>query len=418
MKEAMVYEEGGLTEKAFDTYKEVYIQHGKPEALVGMRRIGQEVLRKKVVLAQSECAKGNYELALNLYEELLAYHSANSKLELNLPPGTLDQQSNCKSSYIDFLFESAEAAVKEERFEEAREYTSKIRSLDRNNKKAEYLDILSRIYPNYNLGLKAEELGLWREAYGYFLEVTKLDAGFKDAMQRRDQALDKARYTLAFIPVKNEKVDASLETSLSASIKQQILALKSPFIELLERERLEQMINEQMMSMNPAFDQNKVIEAGKLSGARYIITGELISYENKIAAQRTFERKGYLGANVNAKKVKYREHRLGRGVDASFKYQILDAETGKVYATDIITFSDRDNVVYSEFEGDYNKLYPGAWKWQLLSNSEDVVYVNEKERLMNEFTGRKGPVSEMEMRNRMMKQISEKVADAVSKFKP
>lgn len=418
LKEAKIYEDGGLSEKAIQSYSEAYYRHGRAEGFVGMRRISQEVLRKKFVNAQSECMRQNFDLALSLYDEAFSYYKANEKLELQIPSGALDQQSDCKSDYINFLFDAAELAVKEERFEEAREYTAKIRSLDRTNKKAEYLDILSRIYPSYNLGLKAEELGLWRDAYNYFLEVTQLDAGFKDALQRRNNAMEKAKYTIAFIPIKNQKVDSSVETALSAAIKQQILALKSPFIDLLERERLDQMINEQMMSMNPAFDQNKVIEAGKLTGARYILSGELINYDHKFAQQRAYERKGFLGSNVNAKKIKYTEYRLGRGLDASFKYQILDAETGKVYATDVITFSDRDNVVYSEFEGDYSKVYPGAWKWQLISNSEDVVYVNEKDRLMKEFTGRKGPVSEIDLRNRMMKEISEKVARAVEKFKP
>jgi hypothetical protein len=105
-------------------------------------------------------------------------------------------------------------------------------------------------------------------------------------------------------------------------------------------------------------------------------------------------------------------------LDAAFKFQILDAETGRVFATEVIPFSDRDNVVWSDFEGDYSRLYPGEWKWQLISSKEDVVNIKEKDRLMSEFTGRKGPMSEMELRNKMIALFADRVGKAVKEFKP
>ena len=411
-------EQGGLTQKAFEKYNEVYEQYGKPEGLVGMRRIAQADLNAQFQSAQLECMRGNYEKALDMYESAYAFVSKHSTLQLAIPTSAESQNASCKSDYINFLYESAENAVKDERYEEAQVLIRKLRSLDRNNKKAEYLDLLSRIYPNYNRGVKAMELGYWREGYDFFNEVVKLDAGFKDALQRMNECLQKAKFTIAYIPVEKKNMDEGTVKSLSGAVKQRILQLQSPFIELVEREGIETLLGEQMTSMTAAFDEQKVIEAGRLIGARYIVTGEIVSYDHKVAQQRAIERKAYLGPTTNSKKVKYMEYRLGRGLDAAFKFQILDAETGRVFATEMIPFSERDNVVWSDFEGDYTRLYPGEWKWQLISSKEDVVNVKERDRLMSEFNGRKGPVSEMELRNRMIALFADRVGRAVREFKP
>lgn len=418
LKEAKIYEEGGLSEKAFDTYKSAYQAYNKPEGLVGMKRVAQKNLNQKVSDAQMECAAGNHLSAISSFKAAFDYKKQFESLELSLPPQTNFLYESCVNDYVELLTTNAENAIKNENYEAAQQYIRELRAFDRNNKKAEYLDILSQAYPNYKAGVKAMELGLYRDAYVFFNAVTSLDADFKDALSLRNECLEKAKFNIAYIPVHAKNASKEIETSISAAVKQQIINLENPFIQLVERESLEQLIEEQMNSMSAVFDQSEVIEAGKIAGARYIITGEIISYDVLTAPQRNVERKGYLGPTVNDKKVKYVEHRLGRGLDVAYKYQILDAETGKIYASEVVTFSERDNVVWSEYEGDYTKVYPGEWKWQLMGSKEDFINRDEKDRLMEEFTGRKGPKTELELRLAMMDVVGREVAKAVKNFKP
>lgn len=418
LKEASALENGDLKKKAYERYELAYQQYGKVEGLIGMRRIAQEEVDKTFVKAQTLCAQGAYENALNTFEEGFRLLNGYTHLELKIPASADFQRSNCLTDYVNFLYEKAETAFRDERYDEAMLFIQKLRIYDRNNKNASYLELLSKIYPAYNKGVKAMELGYFREAYGYFNEVVNLDAGFRDAKDLMQASLEKAKFTIAYVPIRKDEVDDAVETALSGAIKQNILSKKSPFVELLERERLEQMLQEQMNSMSAGFDENSVIEAGKLIGSRYIITGEMVQYDHKVAQQRAYERKAFLGPTDKSKKVKYTEYRLGRGLDASFKFQILDAQTGRVYASEIIPFSERDNVIWSDFEGDYTMLYPGEWKWQLISSKEDIVFSEEKERLMKEFTGRKGPVSEQEMRQRMIEKVAKRIATAVEEFTP
>lgn len=418
LKEAEALENGGLQKKAFERYEQAYKQHGKVDGLIGMRRLAQADVNRKFAESQALCAQGNYENALNSFDEAFRLVVSYNHLEITAPSSADFQRSSCLSEYVNFLYEKAETAFRAERYDEAQEFIRRLQRFDRNNKNAQYLELLARIYPAYNKGVKAMELGYFREAFSFFNEVVNLDAGFRDAKVLMEESLEKAKFTIAYVPIKNEKVDPALQTAISGAIKQNILASKSPFIELVERERMDQMIQEQMNSMSGIFDENSVIEAGKLLGSRYIITGEVIQYEHKVAQQRSYERKAYLGPTSNSKKVRYTEYRLGRGLDASFKFQILDAETGKLYASQIVPFSERDNVTWSDFEGDYTMLYPGEWKWQLIASKEDVVYLDQKDRLMKEFTGRRGPISEQEMRQQMITRIATQVARAVEDFKP
>jgi hypothetical protein len=53
-----------------------------------------------------------------------------------------------------------------------------------------------------------------------------------------------------------------------------------------------------------------------------------------------------------------------------------------------------------------------------MNSKEDVVLIDKRDELMGQFTGRKGPISELEMRMKMMDEIGAKVAIAVKNFRP
>lgn len=418
LHDADLLEQSGLRNKAFENYQAIYTSNGDTRALIGMKRVAQGLLEEQFREAQMHCMRGNFEHALQVYESAFAYVEQHRELELKTPAGASDQYESCRTDYANHLYTLAEEAVLADRFDEGRAHLDKLRRFDRANKKAEYLALLCNIIPNYQLGRKAYEFGLFRDAYFHFLEVTRLDATYKDALLLRDECLTKSKISIAYLLIENPKVDHSIETSVGAMIKNAVLGLQDPFVQLLDRENIDQLIAEQMNGMSGLYDEKTVIQAGRLTGARFILTGELVSYEPMNAPQRGIERKAYLGSITSSKKVKYTEYRLGRGLDASFRYQIIDAETGRVYATAIIPFSHRDNVVWADFEGDHSMLYPGEWKWQLISSKEDVVFREKREELMDQFNGRKGPISDQDIRGLMMNYHAAEVAIAVKKFRP
>ncbi|MFN8698041.1 MAG: CsgG/HfaB family protein [Flavobacteriales bacterium] len=418
LHEAELLEQEGMPSRAFESYSALYEAKGDARALVGMRRVAQRLLDEQFRNAQMQCMRGNFDAALTEYDRAHAYANQHRELELRIPAGAESQQDQCRADYVAFLYDQAATAVKDERYDEARSFIDRLRRLDRNHREAEYLALLCEIIPNYNLGKKAYELELYRDAYYHFLEVTRLDASYKDALALRDECMNKSKVTIAYLLVDNPDVDGAIETATGASIKNAILGLKDPFIELLDRENIDHLLGEQIKGMSGLIDEKTAIQAGRLTGARYLLTGEVLTYEPVVAQQRGIERKAYLGPTTGSKKVRYVEYRLGRGLDASYRYQLIDAETGRVHATAVVPFSERDNVVWADFEGDYTMLYPGEWKWQLIGSKEDVVNRDQRDELMAQFTGRRGPASEAEIRQRMMNDVAVKVANAVKAFRP
>ena len=56
----------------------------------------------------------------------------------------------------------------------------------------------------------------------------------------------------------------------------------NPRIRLVERSRLEAVREEQRLQLDPALDTGSAIRIGKLLGARYMITGQVIPLESQV----------------------------------------------------------------------------------------------------------------------------------------
>jgi hypothetical protein len=418
LKEATTLENGGLSQEAFDKYATLYRDWSNAEARVGMRRTAQEMLNEKLADARMACIAGNYENALELYEDAFAYSIQFHDLELQGNSLAEEAYQQCKSDYVQYLYDAAEKHVLEEEFEEAQRKINRIYSIDRNNKKAKYLDMMCDILPNYNAGKQAYDLGMYRDAYIYLTEVTSIDAAFRDAKALRSDCVMKAGYTLAYVPIGNSKVNDATESSVGAAIKDHILDLKDPFIQLVERENLDQLLLEQKQSMEGIFDEESAIQAGKLLGARYLVTGEIISFESELSRLRENERKGFLGNSTSSKHVRYMEYSRTRVMNASFRYQVIDALTGRIYASETIPFSASDKAEWAEFEGDPDLIWPGEWKYQLISSQEDYIDRTKKDELRLKLKAGKEPLSEMELRHRLSNFIGNKVAQAMENFRP
>ncbi len=420
MKEAHKLEEGGLKREAFDKYAVAYRDYKKADSRVGMKRTAQLMLDEKFLNARMECMRGNYTSALSQFELAYSYYFQLPDLELKLPLSANQDQLSCKDEYINHLYQEAEKAVLEERFDQAKSVIANLLSVDRNHQKGQYLLLLCDIIPNYNLGKKAYDLKLYRQAYGYFLEVTKLDASYKDAMLLRDDCVEKLKVTLAVVRTVNHQLPEDVQQEITSSVKNKILAQKDPFIQLVERENLSELLDEQAKGMTGLVDENTAIKAGELTGARYIVICELVTYRHDPPRKKVIEKKGFLGSSASySKKVRYEEIHFSRSIEATFRYRIVDAESGQVFASESIPYVAEDAAVSAQFEGDTSQLYPGEWKWQLMDSREDVVYKDKKELLDQYFKNQqKGVLSESEMRISMANAFGQKVGEAVKQFDP
>jgi hypothetical protein len=214
----------------------------------------------------------------------------------------------------------------------------------------------------------------------------------------------------------------ALEATISSRIKQNILALNDPFITLVERDDIWQILEEQKLGMGAGMDEETVTQAGKLIGAQYLVTGEILAYDDVLSNLHIEERQGYLGSTTKSKKVKYEEVSQSRRTTAVFRYQIINAETGVVHASETLPFELHDEVRYALFSGEDGDLYPGVWTSKLIPMRSDKVYgwdeKQELDKLLNApRTPRTGKLLEQEVIDNIASSVAQKVSDFRPPFK-
>jgi tetratricopeptide (TPR) repeat protein len=342
MKEAETLENGGLSGEALNRYSQVYSEYRHTDALVGMKRVAQKVFDGKLQNAQMQTMAGNYDDALAAYDDAIAFRSTYAHLELKSVRAPEEMRRDCRNLYIDALYQTAEDYVKNEDYDAAHILIQKIFRLDRNNKKAEYLDAMCEILPNYKAGIKAEEKELWREAYIYFNEVVRVDPGFSDATKRREEALKKGTFSLVYKITDNRFVENRHENALAAHIKGVLLKSDNPFIELLEREDLEVILQEQQETMSPQFEDGTGANAGKLKRASFVLSGELVNVTYDDTPEQISKCDCGAVYRIYSDKVDCYAYSSSATINATFKFKLMDAETGKLYQSEVVKFSKED----------------------------------------------------------------------------
>jgi len=419
ISEGQAYEKAGMTEPAIERYERAYYDHGNVEAHIALKRMAESKLSAMVSQARMARMSGQFESAMDKLTE--AYHYSKSKAAWGLAPAEnlLAEEKQVREEFVIYLIDKATDELYAGNFESARSMVDKAYRFDRNNAKLQYLELMLEIYPNYLLGKKAMDSARYRDAYRYFAKVTDRDPDFKDASTLKEVSVKEAAFTVAFVPSTNSKRDNKLETAIASAVKQEILELKSPFIHLLDRQNLQTLLLEQQNSMDVLFDEALAQKAGKLVGAEYIIIGELLSYENRLSSLKRTEKRGYLGATTKAPKVKYNEAEQHRALNAVYKFAIIKTETGRVFGGGNIPVALEDRVRFAEYQGDYQQLYPGDWKYGLIASSIDKVYsLEEKKALEVRFKSRTEPISAVELEMQMMKFIGMAVAKELEEFVP
>ena len=407
MEEAGKLEKAGMLQSALQQYQSAYDQYRLTDAAIGMNRVCQQMLQQKCNEALSYCMSDQHELGIEKLREAKAFYESHKQLEINMPANIEFQIQECKAGHVKRLLQQAEAAALNMELSKAEQLLDKVRALDYDNAPAEALALLIRIIPIYNDGQKAYDLGLWRQAYEQFNRVCLLDFSYRDAKFKRDEALKNAHLSVAYI-AKESNAPARVVTSLASNIKGEILSLKNPFIELLERSDLELLIREQQNTLGAEFDGENGPEAGKFRRANYLLYGEIIAYKANIEPERMFNCDCGRTMNIYSDKVTCFEYSQRRTLEIAFRYQLVDAETGEIFMADVIQQRMEDQGTRYDFEiGKRISLTS-----PLLNKNHDVDLTNMK-KPKEDFL-----MSENELSELAIKTIAKEIAKRLGEFNP
>lgn len=419
LAEAEQYKKAGMFDEAINRYRALYqSKPNRPEAHIRMKSTAEAELNRLYANVRMLKGQGQFEEALRTLDEAEAFSIQYQWLNLKQPFNSGGLLGEIHQGIADRYYRLAEEAVQSERWDEAREYIRKSRKYDRDRQELEYLSLMVEIVPEFKKGMKAKELGLFQEAYYYFERVSKLDADFSNVLQHMQECLDKAAFTATYVHYTPDGNNSGRDKAIITSVKQEILDLENPFIRLVARDDIDVLIEEQRNSMGGAFDEEAAVEAGKLLGAEYVIVGEILDVSMRQSNLNRTRHKGFAGPTTQSRKVEYDVNARNLTHIVSFRYHLMNAETGEVLAAENIPYSYEDEVRWINYNGDPDMLYPGDWKFRLLGSNIDKVFNNkeEKEEVDRLLRARRQNLSPAELEQRFITFIGEEIAQKIERF--
>lgn len=387
LQDAKEYEEARMYSKALSLYSELLVRKETKEALIGKKRVVDALIRENYDgPIRMLCMQEKLREAEQLYSELLTFVEKNKSLDVKEPNGLKDFIVQSKRNYCESLYKQAEADVLAFKYEDARVKLNLIRGFFEDFPNLDYLESLCVLYPNYYLATKSMSEGRFRDAYEALKIIESVDPSFKDSKQMLESCLKQGRITVAYVVVDREKVKNDIEKEMGAHVMQSLLDDKDPFLTLLDRDYTSRLIEEQKLGMSGLYDEQTLIQAGKLVGAEYILLGEIIEYSADQKLNDYGFKKGYLGKTIGDKKVKYRQWNKKFSLQMKYRISMVDSETGETLFNSVYPLNEVSEIDWAEYNGDYKMVYPGEWNWELIRTADDRVDITKYNDLQKLFT--------------------------------
>lgn len=324
VKDAERSELAGDAHAAHAAYRSAMLERpGHAKARTGALRSGQQVLAQLEAAASSAYLAGDHALGEQRWQavnEFAARASADG-LVLRRDPLVEERRLHARRSHAAALYDRAVQAFEEDRFQPCSDLLNEVLSLEPDHAEAPHLLRMAELEPKYRLARRAFEEGRWRHAYSGLDAVLTEDPSYKDARLLRDAARTNASYTLALVPVEEQGVAAratyaarvnGVPAALATAIKEELLALRDPFLVLVAREQTDALLVEQQRSMDGIYDERTAARAGQLLGAKYVLMTKLLRYEEGIGR--------HLEMQVN----------------------LMDASTGRIHRSELVHVAKQD----------------------------------------------------------------------------
>lgn len=435
VKRAYELEQNGLTYEAVDFYLRALSRNpNNVEARIAVKRTAQKVLDEMQADFYTSYTSSSNKDALYKYQEAQNFHKrvTGYGVKLDLADNYDGYYQEVKSAYLKEVYEEALLELDQENFKKAREKLLEINKIDPDYEKVSELKLFAELEPEYRNAIDQYENQLYRKAYYSFEKVIKKKADYKQASQYLQRSLEAARFTIAISSFENSTRQRGVHDAISSEIISRLSTSGNPFIKLIDRSKLQEILREQKLGMTASHDPKSVAEAGRLLGAKVLLTGSLVLADEKEGSLQKTIRKGYLGREVKKRhpdtrkeyidieyrKVYYNEYQKTNTVHYLFNYQLISAETGEILAADNITVELDDQVKYATYEGNSRLLYPGRWDSLNRHLKSDRVYTGrrDKRNLDGLISGNRNIKSLAQLRISAVKDIGQRVSNSVIKF--
>ncbi len=425
-KRGLVLEQADMLEEANTKYLEALDRNkNNIDAKIALKRTSQIILDRRLGEVFKGNASDNHKAAVYAYLSAQDFTSNVAKrgVQLSIPDQYEQQFEESKGKYIAQLYQQGVDDLTEERFQKADALFAEILRLEPDYKDVSTLRSSSTNEPLYRSGLKAMDVKDFKEAYKLFDKIFRNDRTYKDVAELRAMAKKEATLTVSFLPFSNLSATRGVEEKFRASLISQLTNMNHPFLEVVDRDNMEAILNEQKLALSGLIDEQSAAKMGELLGVKAVIIGKVVEFRHSNGQLRGEERTAYESFTAqkydstlkkNVDEVRYRPVRFtefsnSKQLNISFQYQLISSETGRVLASNIVNKTESDEVRYANYRGDYRNLYPG-------NGNSVVTNANARNSLTSSFTSRKELKTNEEVAKSAYVSVAQQVANDLRRF--
>jgi hypothetical protein len=262
-------------------------------------------------------------------------------------------------------------------------------------KTADYSDMLQKskakaAEAHYQEGLRLSTLDgvdLQKQAAKEFKAADQYQPGYKDAAGRYQTTRQAGVKRMAIIPFEDKSGKNGQYGAISETVVDEVVSavMNDPdateFLEIISRDRLEQVMQEQKLGLTGVIDQQTAVELGKVLGVYEIVTGKItqVIYTPERTVEENFREEGEIYVGKNQKRyvsaiVTVYTRTSGASITGS--YQIIDIKTARLKKSDSFIGKEDFSAKWATYSGDKEAL--GGASRNLISRSEELAPVEEE----------------------------------------
>jgi len=433
VKKALKYENSGLYADAANQYYNSLVANAKNiDAKLGLKRTAQLVLDDKIENFKSQYKNSTPKDAVYAYRSAEAYNLKMKKVGINLLFSEKEKSyyKEVEDVYLNKLYQDASKALGLEEFVSAEKLFSEIILINKSYKDAQSQWLISKYEPMYRNGVSLVNTKMYRSAYVVFNKIITDVGTYKDSHDLRSSSLKLAKVIISISPFKVKSWSyESKAKQIEVKVVNGINNMESPFYEVVSQTSLEN----DPFAKAFEYDRTKGV-ANKGYQGNAMLNGVVLKYvankgslskaEKRAYVKRTEE---YINKQTKVKetrtvydKVRYYEYRLERKVFLSLQYSMNRTDKNELAISDVFNDEVVAELYYAKFDGDFNNLIPGYWKYMNKDSDEDRIYNNSTAigKLRSVFKRKRTTKSLTELENNLMDKCVNDIVFHIGNYKP
>ena len=435
-KKGVKLDEAGMKVEATDYYIDALRRKATNiDAQIALKKTGQEVLNNYLSEFFQQASLGQTKQSVYTYLKAVEFKEKVEAVKVNLEIDYTyqEQYKEVLNTYVKDLYTEAQNEFDQENYPSAEAKLKEISTLYPDYEDVEELRSLAFVIPNYKKALALYDEEKYQAAYYSFVQIEE-KGGYRDSKDLMNICLEKGIYTIGLMQFENKSRNQGLEEGISAAVVRDIMALKDPFLKVIDRRNTKTLLKEQELGMQGTVNQQSAARAGELLGAKAVMTGSVVSSVVTQGKLEKYSRPGYVSKSVKYRdsegkvrtkteyeKVYYYEYKQVNEVNIVFQYQVVSAETGLIMVTDVVEVTKSDKVNYVTFPGgDTRSLYAGQWTSKTKQNPSDKVFssYSAKRNLDRIISSSQTIQSTAQLLNQAYETVGTKVAARVKSIMP